>query len=117
MSGSGSTSLHNMLYELSMFIPDYAQLTDGDYTYVVSIYDQYNQETNTYLSTYIGDYADGDINGDQSIDILDVVKAVMYYLNPDQVPLQRELDALDSNNNQQIDLVDVIAVIQEAMQE
>lgn len=117
LTKSGSLATNNLLYNLKVFIPDYAELTDGDYTYEVTIFDQFNQQTKAYLSAYIGTFADGDINGDQSIDILDIVKTVMYYLNPDQIPLEREVAAIDSNGNRQIDLVDVIKVIQEAMKE
>ena len=83
----------------------------------MTIYDQFNQQSKAYLSTFIGEFSDGDINGDQSVDILDIVKTVMFYLNPDQEPRQRELASVDSDNNQRIDLVDVIKVIQEAMKE
>lgn len=116
-TGTGADAIHNLLYNLRVFIPYYAELTDGNYTYEIIIFDKYNQQTKAYLSAYIGVFANGDINGDQSIDILDIVKTVMYYLNPNQTPLQQELEAVDSDQNQQIDLVDVIKVIQDAMKE
>ncbi len=93
--------------------PDYEELVNGNYTYEVTVYDIYNQQSVAYLQTYIGILVDGDINGDQSVDILDIVKTVMYYLNPTEKPTPQEIAAVDFNNNQQIDLVDVIRVIQE----
>lgn len=116
-TGSGVNLLYNLLYKLPVLIPDYEDLINGDYTYAVTVYDIYNQQTTAYLSTYIGTLIDGDINGDQSIDILDIVKTVMYYLNPSLEMKASERDAIDFNNNQQIDLTDVIKVIQEAMKE
>ena len=113
---TGSTTIYNQLYKMPVLTPDYAELVNGAYTYVITVYDAYNQQTTEYLQTYIGILIDGDINGDQSIDILDIVKTVMYYLNWSEKPTQQELDAVDFNNNQQIDLVDVIKVIQTGME-
>ena len=102
---------------MNVLVPAHSELTNGDYTYIVTIYDKNNQQTTGYLTTYIGTVVKGDLNNDQSLDILDIVKTVMYYLNPSLTPLARERDAVDFNNNQQIDLTDVIKVIQEAMKE
>jgi len=116
-SETGSVATHNLLYKVPIFTPDYEELTDGVYSYEIAVYDQYNQKGVAYLQTFVGILMDGDINGDQSVDIIDIVKTVMYYLNPSEQPKDYELNAVDFNNNQQIDLADVVKVIQEGMRE
>lgn len=122
VSGSGETTTsvptnYTVLYTIPVLIPDYYDLVDGDYSFVITVFDAYNQETETILSTYIGEVASCDLNHDQSIDILDIVKVVMFYLNPNLKPTARELQAADTNGNQKIDLIDVVKIIQEAMKE
>lgn len=52
-TGSGSYAIHNLHYKLTVFIPLYEELTDGDYTYEITLYDHYNQQTKAYLSAFI----------------------------------------------------------------
>lgn len=114
---SGATTTYSTLYQLPMLIPDYQNLTNGTYTYFLTAFDTNLQETKAYLQTAVGVVTNGDINGDQSIDILDVVKVVMFFLNSNLNPSASELQAVDFNQNQLIDLTDVVKVIQEAMKE
>lgn len=115
---SGATTLFTTLYKIPVFIPDYAELTNGTYTFQVTAFDTNLQQTVAYLQTTIGPLTNGDINGDLSLDIVDIVKVVAFFLNPDVTqPTLAEIQSVDFNNNQQIDLADVVKVIQEAMKD
>lgn len=112
---SGAITAYDMLYKIPVFIPEYAELTDGNYTLITTVFDKYLQNTKSYLNITVGNLTNGDINNDHSLDILDIVKVVAYYLNPNILPTNAEIRSVDFNQNNKIDLVDVIKVIQLAM--
>ena len=49
----------------------------------------------------------GDINADDSVDVLDVVMLVNYILNGDA----SELDGADINNDGEVNVLDVVALV------
>ena len=53
----------------------------------------------------------GDVNGDGSIDILDVVRIINIILENPSPPAACELKAADINNDGEVNILDVIAVV------
>ncbi len=56
---------------------------------------------------YLNGLNNGDINGDDSVDILDVVMLVSYILSGDT----SELDGADINNDGNINVLDIVALV------
>ena len=57
---------------------------------------------------WIEDGLAGDVNGDDSVDVLDVVMLVSYILSGDT----SELDGADINNDGDINVLDIVAIVQ-----
>jgi len=57
---------------------------------------------------WIEDSLAGDVNGDDSVDVLDVVMLVSYILSGDT----SELDGADINNDGDINVLDIVAIVQ-----
>ena len=53
----------------------------------------------------------GDINADDSVDILDVVMLVNYILNGDN----SELDGADINNDGEVNILDIVALVNQIL--
>jgi len=59
------------------------------------------------ISLHLSSSINGDLNYDNSVDILDVIILVNYILNPSTI----ELDDADMNNDVNIDILDVVALV------
>ena len=82
------------------------------YNYTWGIYTNICTRTNLleYASEdldYLNGFNNGDLNGDDSVDILDVVMLVNYILSGDN----SELDGADINNDGDVNVLDVVALV------
>jgi uncharacterized membrane protein len=77
-----------------------AQNTSGSWvTFIIDLTDE------------LGNNLSGDINGDDSVDVLDVVMLVNYILYPDTV----ELQGADINNDGAVNILDVIELVNQIL--
>ena len=60
-----------------------------------------------YSHNYLDTALNGDLNDDDSIDVLDVITLVNHILSPTNV----ELDGADINNDGEINILDVVALV------
>jgi len=82
------------------------------YNYTWGIYTTICTRTNLleYASEdldYLNGLNNGDLNGDDSVDILDVVMLVNYILSGDT----SELDSADINNDGEVNILDIVALV------
>ncbi len=90
---------------------DFNVIPDTTYHYVYTTLgtDMKESDNSKSLTVTPLSAADGDANGDQAVDVLDITSIVSYLLEEDPEPFL--FDAADVNYDDQIDVLDIIGVV------
>jgi len=91
---------------------DYAVIPDSTYKYLYKIVgtDLAESDFSKAVSAIPFDAANGDANGDMSVNVLDITTIVSYMLNQNPTPFL--FDAADLNGDNTINVLDIIGVVQ-----
>ncbi|MCD4679885.1 MAG: S8 family serine peptidase, partial [Bacteroidales bacterium] len=91
---------------------DYAVIPDSTYKYLYKIVgtDLVESDFSKAVSAIPFDAANGDANGDLSVNVLDITTIVSYMLNQNPTPFI--FDAADVNGDNTINVLDIIGVVQ-----
>ena len=98
--------------------PEFTYEFSGDYT--VTLIVSNTEETSTFTKeNYIsvaGGLTYGDLNSDNSVNIIDIIIMVDIILGYTE-PTQTQVEAADVNNSATIDIVDIVMVVNEILEE
>ncbi|HBC92286.1 MAG TPA: hypothetical protein DCZ10_05115 [Pelotomaculum sp.] len=88
--------------------------TAKDYAVIVSAAG-YSDATVTQTIRTAATYAQGDVNGDGAVNILDVVQAVNFAIG-ETTPTTEQFNAADMNEDGSINILDVVQIVNKAME-
>jgi len=96
-------------YSIPVDVPQDANLTDGPYKLLLEITDTANHATTSVLSITIGAIASGDVDGNGTINMPDVIMA-FHIANGTLTPTQAQIKAADMNGDGRVTMLDVITL-------
>jgi hypothetical protein len=104
---AGTTTLTYKTYELPVTIPTAQTLIDGSYKLVLEITDTKNHVASYVLPIYIGQVAQGDVNGDGKLNNADIIVGFRIVTGAIQgTPAQ--IQALDLDGKGSVNFADII---------
>lgn len=96
------------VYSIPVEIPQDPALVNGDYKLLLSLTDKAGHETNGIMSLHVGPVASGDVNGDGSVNMLDVLIAYRIAMKQIPNPTQAQLNAANLDPTPGVTMIDVI---------
>ena len=110
--GSSSTpqpvALQYKTYNIPVEIPADNNLFDGVYKLIISVSDAANHTLNYVYPIRIGELAGGDVNGDGTVNMIDVILAFQIAAGINKSPTPAQLQAANVDGMGGVTLVDVI---------
>lgn len=106
--------LNYKTYKIPVEIPVDEYLYNGNYFLILSIADANNHTANAVLPIYIGQLASGDVNGDGSVNMVDVITAFQIATGTIATPTQAQLEAADIDHMGGVTMIDVILLFNRA---
>lgn len=109
---SDSTMINDQLITDTTFT-DFEVIPDTTYKYIYTVVGTDMQETDPSKKITARPFsaANGDANGDMSVDVLDIISVVSYMLQEDPQPFL--FDAADLNGDDVINILDIISIVNE----
>lgn len=104
------------VYSIPVEIPQNPSLKDGNYKIVLSITDAGNNESNAVSAVSIGNVANGDVNGDGNVNMIDVIMAFQIATGENNSPTASQIQGADMNNNGSVTMLDVITLFEQVNQ-
>ncbi len=111
-----TASQYFKVYSIPVEIPQDANLTDGPYKIVLSITDSSNNQSNVVKTVEIGNVANGDVNNDGNVTMLDVIMAFQIATGENNSPTASEIQGADMNNNGSVTMLDVVTLFEQVNQ-
>ena len=112
-----TVSQYFKVYSIPVEIPQDPNLTDAsDYRIVLSITDSGNNESNAVATVAIGNIANGDVNGDGNVTMLDVIMAFQIATGETASPTASQIQGADMNNNGNVTMLDVVTLFEQVNQ-
>ncbi len=103
------------IFQLPLFIPEYASMKDGYYTIMLESYRNDLVLSRYFLTVSLGEEMNNfDINEDGNVTITDVIIALKF-VNGSLIPTEKEKKRTDKNGNGKLDIGDVLIIFKKAI--
>jgi len=109
-----NTSLYIETYELPYQIPEKQNLYDGQYKLVIVVTDKNTKQVTSVLPVTIGELASGDVTGDGTVNMLDVITAFRI-ASGRSVATPAQLSAANVDGFGGVTMLDVILLFRQTM--
>ncbi len=102
-----STVPITVLLKLPIFIPDFAEMDDGPFTFLINIHTSSGNVISAVEPSFLGRVASGDANGDGDLTLVDAI-LILKMANREIVPTSAQLLEVDFNKDSVVTVLDAI---------